>query len=78
MNKPNNKHRPDVDSQLNMIALTLNKNLDCNDLCKKIGEYVEGYYKENGDLSDHVLVININKIIDSQENSQTPKIEYRQ
>lgn len=61
-----------------MIALTLNKNLDCNDLCKKIGQYVEGYYRENGDLSDHVLVININKIIDSQENSQTPKIEYRQ
>ena len=61
-----------------MIALTLNKNIDCNSLCKQIGEYVGKYQQENGDLNDCVLVIDIKKIIDSQEISQIPKITFSQ
>lgn len=61
-----------------MVALTLNKNIDCNILCKQIGEYVGKYQQENGDLTDCVLVIDIKKIIDSQEISQIPKITFSQ
>ena len=61
-----------------MISLTLNKNIDCNNLCKKIGEYVGEYNKEYGDLKDCVLVIDIKKIVDSQETNNIANIEFRQ
>lgn len=61
-----------------MIALVLNKNIDCNSLCKKIGEYVGEYNKEYGDLKDYVLVIDIKKIVDSQETNKIANIEFKQ
>jgi len=61
-----------------MISLTLNKNIDCNNLCKKIGEYVGQYNKEYGDLKDYILVIDIKKIVDSQETNKITNIEFRQ
>ena len=36
------------------------------------------YNKEYGDLKDYVLVIDIKKIIDSQETNKITNIEFRQ
>lgn len=36
------------------------------------------YNKEYGDLKDYVLVIDIKKIVDSQETNKIANIEFRQ
>ena len=50
-----------------MLAFTLTKNIECQSVCAQISRLVDSYRNQNQDCGDLVLVIKINKIIDSPD-----------
>lgn len=56
------------------IAITLNKNIQCEDICNKIQKLVT-QLQSSQDITSSVLVIDIIQITDSGDN-HIPKIEY--
>lgn len=56
-------------------ALVLNKEIQCETICKEVQRLVNEYNREHGNANDTVLVIQIKKIVDSQEFSGPLRIE---
>lgn len=50
-------------------ALVLNKEIKCEILCQEVQRLVNQYNHENGNATNAVLVMQIKKIVDSQEDS---------
>lgn len=63
------------------LYINLDKPIDCKILCKKIGEYIQGYKKSSGKDKDLLLSINISNISHTsiehiqtiEDKSQEPK-----
>jgi hypothetical protein len=60
----------------NTVSVSLNKNLDCNDLCGKIQNLINNYSKQNPQLHDTLLRIEVVPINDSIE-CLLPKLEFK-
>lgn len=58
------------------IAISLNKNIECDYICRQIQSLVNKYQQNSQDISRAVLVIDIVSVTDSLD-SLMPKIEYR-
>jgi uncharacterized protein YihD (DUF1040 family) len=58
-----------------MIAITLNKNISCENICEKIQKLVNEYGKNSSNLEDSILVIEI-KQINTTNTDTIPKLEY--
>jgi GTP-binding protein EngB required for normal cell division len=58
------------------IAISLNKNIECDYICKQIQSMVNNYQQSSQDISRAVLVIDIINVTDSIDNLM-PKIEYK-
>jgi GTP-binding protein EngB required for normal cell division len=58
------------------IAISLNKNIECDYICKQIQSMVNNYQQSSQDISRAVLVIDIINVTDSID-SLMPKIEYK-
>lgn len=50
-------------------AVVLNKKIKCETICQEVQRLVNNYNHENGNAIDTVLIIQIKKIVDSQEDS---------
>jgi len=59
------------------FAITLNKNIECEYICKSIQKLVTKYQQSSQDLSGVVLVIDIVTVTDGGDN-HIPKITYNQ
>ena len=46
-------------------AIRLNKNLDCNHICNKIGKLLEELKQHNSSIPEYVMTIRINKSVES-------------
>lgn len=57
------------------IAITLNKNIECEHICQQIQKLVAKFQQSGEDLSQSVLVIDIIKTVDGGD-SHIPKLEY--
>ncbi len=57
------------------IAITLNKNIECEYICSQIQKLVTQYQQTSQDISGTVLVIDIVKVTDGGDN-HIPKLEY--
>lgn len=57
------------------IAISLNKNIECDYICRQIQSLVNKYQQNSQDISRAVLVIDIVNVTDSLD-SLIPKIEY--
>jgi len=57
------------------FAITLNKNIECEYICKSIQKLVTQYQQTSQDISGAVLVIDIIKVTDGGD-SHIPKITY--
>lgn len=51
---------------MNNIYISLNKNVDCQYLCNKIGKMLQYYISNNIDISNKILHIQIKDPIDEQ------------
>ena len=59
-----------------IFSFALNKeNISCDKICHNIQKIINDY-KNNGDLGNSVVVIEIKPIIDSQNNLEPLKITY--
>ena len=58
------------------FAISLNKNIECDYICKQIQSMVNKYQQSSQDISRSVLVIDIINVTDSIDNLM-PKIEYK-
>ena len=56
-------------------SIVLNKEIKCESICQEVQNLVNDYNKENGNAIDTVLVMQIKKIIDSQEHSGPLRLE---
>jgi hypothetical protein len=50
-------------------AVVLNKEIKCETICQEVQRLVNNYNRENGNAVDTVLIMQIKKIVDSQEDS---------
>lgn len=57
-------------------AITLNKEIQCETLCKMVQKIVSKFAQENENISQSVLVMDIVKITDGGDN-HIPKLEYK-
>ena len=57
------------------IAITLNKNIECDFICKQIQKLVNEFQQNGQDISTAVLVLNIIQTIDGGD-YHIPKLEY--
>jgi len=57
------------------FAITLNKNIECEYICKQVQKLVTQYQQTSQDISGAVLVIDIIKVTDGGD-SHIPKITY--
>ena len=57
------------------IAITLNKDIQCEYICQQIQKLVAKFQQSGEDLSQSILVIDIIKVVDGGD-SHIPKIEY--
>lgn len=51
---------------MNVIYIALNKNIDCQYLCNKIGKMLNYYISNNVDLSNKILHIEIKEPVDQK------------
>lgn len=58
------------------FAISLNKNIECDYICRQIQSLVNKYQQNSQDISRAVLVIDIVNVTDSND-SLIPKIEYK-
>jgi hypothetical protein len=58
------------------IALTLNKNIECEYLCQQIQKLVTKFQQDGGNLPESVLVIDIIQTVHGGDN-HIPKLEYK-
>ena len=59
-----------------LLSYSLGQELSCEKVCKDLANIVAKFSKTQETLSDCVLVIDIKKIIDSNQ-SLLPKLEYK-
>jgi hypothetical protein len=57
------------------IAITLNKNIECEYICQQIQKLVSKFQQSGEDLSQSILVIDLVKITDGGDN-HILKLEY--
>jgi hypothetical protein len=57
------------------IAITLNKNIECEYICKQIQKLVNKFQQSSQDISGAVLVLDIIQTIDGGDH-HIPKLEY--
>jgi hypothetical protein len=57
-----------------MIYFNLDKNIECEKICRSIQDLIDKHYK-NMNLSNHVIVIQIKETI--PDNSLIPKLEHK-
>jgi len=57
------------------IAITLNKNIECEYICKQVQKLVNKFQQSSQDISGAVLVLDIIQTIDGGDN-HIPKLEY--
>lgn len=58
-----------------IVSIKLQPEMQCEYICHRIHEAVTKYQKENPDLSNSLLVIDIKKTHD--DDSYIPKLEYK-
>jgi len=58
-----------------MIAITLNKQIECEKICNQIQNLLNKYQQNGSDISKSVLIINIVQTTDGGDN-HIPKLEY--
>lgn len=58
-------------------AIVLNKEIRCEILCQEVQRLVNDYNREHGNTNDTVLVMNIKKIVHSQDDLGPPRLEYK-
>ena len=54
-----------------MIALRLNRGIDCNSLCQKIDKEIQRYIRDNGNDKELLLSIQIKQITDPENREDT-------
>jgi hypothetical protein len=57
-------------------AITLNKEIQCESICKVVQKIVNKFTSEGNDISQSVLVLDIITITESKDNLM-PKLEYK-
>ena len=57
------------------IGITLNKNIECEYICKQVQKLVNKFQQSSQDISGAVLVLDIIQTIDGGDN-HIPKLEY--
>lgn len=57
------------------ISISLNQNIQCEQLCQKIQKLISKHQQNSQDLSRSLLIIDIVTPIDSDDN-HIPKLEY--
>lgn len=57
-----------------LASIKIEQNISCESVCKTIQKTLEQYSKNN-DISDSLIVIDIQKMTD--DNSLVPKLEYK-
>jgi acyl CoA:acetate/3-ketoacid CoA transferase alpha subunit len=60
-----------------VIGIVLNQSIDCNHLCQKISTLINSYQKDNHDIENCLLSIEIKQITEYSEDSLLPKIEFK-
>jgi hypothetical protein len=60
---------------MNALSISLNKNIDCQYLCNKIGKILNYYISNNIDLSNKILRIEIKESID--DININPRLEHK-
>ena len=58
-----------------MIGINLSNNISCEYICKTIQQLVDKHKKENGHLTNIMLTISINNIVEGSLSSNTLNIE---
>jgi hypothetical protein len=58
-----------------MIGIRLDKDIACENICRIVKDLVNSYAKENGDLSNALININITKFSEGTLNDQILNIE---
>ena len=56
-------------------ALTLNKNIDCQYICKVVQDMINRNNDENGQSPDYVLSLRITKTIDAKDTKEILLLE---
>jgi hypothetical protein len=58
-------------------AIVLNKEIKCEIICQEVQRLVNDYNREYGSVADTTLVIQIKKIVDSRDESEPLRLEYK-
>ena len=58
-----------------LTTIKIQSQMDCNYICQRIQQAIVGYQKNNPDLTDTLLVIDIRKPYES--NNQTLNLEFK-
>jgi len=60
------------------ISLSLNQQLNCEAICHKLNKMIESYQKENNNIQECLLVVDIKKPLEYIGDNPLPKLESQQ
>jgi hypothetical protein len=61
-----------------ILSIALDKNIQCDIICKMVQELVNKFKSDGGEPKDSILTMVIKTPVDSLGDSLVPKIEYKE
>lgn len=67
----------DTVSQNQVLAFTIQPQMDCAYLCDRMQKFMNNYQKENGNLDNVVMTIRLQRVVDHEHKQSPLLIEHK-